>query len=66
MNQLEKTQQILKMIRIDLIEHNRAYIGKVKRYDAIEAITRACVCIDAIIRYNKIREDEDNYASKDN
>ena len=66
MNQLEETLQILKKIRLDLIEHNRAYIGKVKRYDAIEAITGACVCIEAIIRYNKIREDEDNYASKDN
>ena len=59
MDQLKKTLEILKEIRQDVINHDRRYIGKVKRPDAIEAITGACVCLEAIIRYNEARENEE-------
>ena len=61
MDLLKKRLDILKEIRRDLINHDRRYIGKVKRHDAIDAITAACLCVDGIIRYNEVRENEEAY-----
>lgn len=51
MTDLEKTLTILNDIRMDIVKHNRQYIGKVKRQEAIGALAIACIAISQIINY---------------
>lgn len=53
MTELEKTLQTLNDIRMDMINHKRQYIGKVKRQAAIEALAIACIAIAKIINYSE-------------
>jgi len=58
--QLTRALQILDEIRTDVAKHNRSYIGRVKRQDAIEALAGACICLSAIIRYNEEKADNES------
>lgn len=51
MTDLEKTLTVLNDIRMDIVKHNRQYIGKVKRQEAIGALAIACLAISQIINY---------------
>ena len=51
MTDLEKTLSVLNDIRMDIVKHNRQYIGKVKRQEAIGALAIACLAISQIINY---------------
>ena len=51
MTELEKTLSVLNDIRMDIVKHNRQYIGKVKRQEAIGALAIACLAISQIINY---------------
>lgn len=51
MTELEKTLQTLNDIRMDMVNHKRQYIGKVKRQEAIGALAIACIAISQIINY---------------
>lgn len=51
MTELEKTLRTLNDIRMDMVNHKRQYIGKVKRQEAIGALAIACIAISQIINY---------------
>lgn len=51
MTDLEKTLSVLNDIKMDIVKHNRQYIGKVKRQEAIGALAIACIAISQIINY---------------
>jgi len=51
MTELEKVLRTLNDIRMDMVNHKRQYIGKVKRQEAIEALAVACIAISQIINY---------------
>lgn len=61
MSDLEKTLSVLNDIRMDIVKHNRQYIGKVKRQEAIGALAIACLAISQIINYtdNKFEDLKD-------
>lgn len=59
MSDLEKTLRVLNDIRMDIVKHNRQYIGKVKRQEAIGALAIACLAISQIINYTD-KEDNKN------
>ena len=67
MTELEKTLLTLNDIRMDMVNHKRQYIGKVKRQEAIGALAIACIAISQIINYtdenkdNEEIEDESEY-----
>lgn len=51
MTELEKVLRTLNDIRMDMVNHKRQYIGKVKRQEAIGALAVACIAISQIINY---------------
>lgn len=59
MTELEKTLRTLNDIRMDMVNHKRQYIGKVKRQEAIGALAIACIAISQIINYTDEKKDNE-------
>ena len=59
MSELERVLTTLNDIRMDIVKHDRQYIGRVKRQEAIEALAVACLTISQVVKYNEEVNNED-------